>query len=91
MAQSADLKAREMAKRVDGQLKLIADAKRHLGLEQRAGFEIGPGGAEVAYGARGQSDVQSDFSLDPDVEELREGENFLDLRIIDAALNQELI
>ena len=93
LAQSTDLKAREMAKRVDGQLKLIADAKRHLGLEQRAGFQSGPGagGAEVAYGARGQSDVQSDFSLDPDVEELREGENFLDLRIIDAALNQELI
>lgn len=80
LAQSTTLKAQEMAKRVDGQDKVIKTMKQKLGLERPSAGSASPDGR-----ARGRDlDVLSDFSINSKDSEGKPNENFFDLRVIDA-------
>lgn len=91
LAQSHSLKAQEMAKRVDGQAKILKEINQKLGLER------GTSASSPAPGARAGgrqdpeiNDASSDFAVDA-ADDGGEDENLLDLRIVDGMLDSTMI
>jgi hypothetical protein len=78
-----------MAKRVDGQGKLLKEMRQKLGLER--GSSSSPPPRAGGSGEPGRSDALSDFSVDANDFEGAQDENFLDLRIIDGTLDQKMV
>lgn len=86
LQQSTALKAQEMQKRVDGQQKLLEGMKGKLGIGKRTGSP------DQRSRSRGRDDdALSDFSVNSKDSEGAPEENFLDLRVIDGQLDEELI
>ena len=82
LAQSNSLKAQEMAKRVDGQAKLIKDMKQKLGLEQATVGAPSPPGKAAFRDP--EPDGASDFSDGEDPMTQGADQNCLQLLIMDA-------
>jgi len=72
-----------MAKRVDGQEKVIKTIKQRLGVEARPAT-TGSTGVSPSRGAPRDDDAMSDFEVDANDGEGRLNENFFDLRVIEA-------
>lgn len=91
LSQSSHLKAQEMAKRVDGQGKLLKEMRQKLGLERGSSSSPPPRAGAGGQEDPGRSDALSDFSVDANDFEGAQDENFLDLRVIDGTLDQAMI
>lgn len=91
LAQSHSLKAQEMAKRVDGQAKLLKEIKQKLGLERGPASSPAPGARAGGRQDPEINDASSDFSVDATEGDGAADENLLDLRIIDGSLDSAMI
>lgn len=82
------MKAQEMQKRVDGQDATIKQLKKKLGGEDQFGTRPGTG---AKVGTQAFDDAKSEFSYNSNDSEGEDDENFFDLRIMHAYLNEKKV